>query len=610
MSAAHDPSNASITELFADLVRRQPAATALRFGQQEMTYAELDQAADRLARRLRARGVGLETVVGVCMDRSLEMFIALVGILKANGAYLPMRPSDPTERLRYMLEQAGATLVLADPARSDQLATAGADVLSVRPGTADHLADDGPVPSLATADNLAYVCYTSGSTGEPKGVSVPHRGVVRLVRDTDYAVLGPEHTFLQLCSLTFDPATFEIWGALLNGGRLVIYPPGPLSLADLGACIEREKITTLWLTTGLFHRMVDTELASLGHLQQLLAGGDVLSPAHINRVRQTHPHVRIVNGYGPTENTTFTTCHTVTALVTGRVPIGTAIAGTRAYVLDDDLQPVTDGSWGKLFTSGSGLARGYIGRPDYTAEKFLPDPFHPGERMYATGDIVRLGPGGALEFGGRGDSQVKVGGYRVEPGEIEATLAGHPRVKEVVVIPRQDVSEGEKVLVAYVTAEGDEDGMLPALRVALHQRLPRHMIPRVIVVLDEFPLTGNGKLDRAALPRPAQAERDVDAYYAEPRTRTEALLADLWADALDVTKVGIHDNFFELGGNSLMAADLLGRIREALSANVPGARLFFENATVAGLAELVGDGDGFAQLAGGQNRAVLAEEGR
>jgi len=467
----------------------------------------------------------------------------------------------------------------------------------------------GPAGRPSTrADNLAYVCYTSGSTGKPKGVGVPHRGVIRLVREEWYADFGPDQTFLQLCALTFDPATFEIWGPLLNGGCLVIYPPGPLALSELADCLKREGITTLWLTTGLFHRMVDSELAALGGLRQLLAGGDVLSPTHINRVRRAFPELRLVNGYGPTENTTFTTCYSVTQEVGERVPIGRPIAGTRVYVLDENLRPAPDGQWGLLYTSGAGLARGFVGRPGYTAERFLPDPFHPGERMYSVGDIVRLGADGELEFRGRADDQVKVGGYRVEPGEIVAVLAGQPRVKEAVVVAREDIAAGEKVLTGYVVPDGDDINLLPELRVALHDRLPRHMIPAAIVVMESLPLTRNGKVDRAALPRPGYTPRDVDTDYAGPRTPTEALLADLWADALAVEKVGVNDDFFALGGNSLVAADLLAHLQATRVAGISSARLFFENPTVAGLATLVDQQNGAPSRGGRADQAISIQE--
>ncbi|MGA5451869.1 non-ribosomal peptide synthetase [Streptomyces umbrinus] len=432
--------------------------------------------------------------------------------------------------------------------------------------------------------------YTSGSTGHPKAVAVPHRGVVRLVHDTEWIEFGPDQTFLQLCALTFDPSEFEIWGALLNGGCLVVHPPGPLSLPELAECLRRERITTLWLTAGLFHRMVDRHVDSLGGLRQLVAGGDVLSPAHVNRVRRAHPKVRMVNGYGPTENSCFTTSHTVTRQISGTVPIGTPIAGTRVYILDEGLRPVPEGEWGELYTGGAGLARGYLHRPELTEQRFLPDPFVPGERMYRVGDVVRRGWSGVMEFRGRVDDQVKIAGHRIEPGEIVAVLTEQPGVSEAVVIAREDVTPGEKVLVAYVVAELPDENLADLaseLRRALRHRLPRHMVPAAITTVPEFPLTRAGKIDRTALPAPKLMPRATDTSYEPPRTPVETKLADVFADALAVDQVGIHDDFFAIGGNSLIAADVLARLRGELAVDVPAARLFFENPTVAGLAETV-----------------------
>ncbi|MFI6053442.1 amino acid adenylation domain-containing protein [Streptomyces violascens] len=577
----------TITGRFAEQVRLRPDATALRFRGEDLTYAQLDARTDELAARLRALGVGEESVVGVCFKRSFEMVIALVAILKAGGAYLPVHPTEPQERFRYMLGRAGAQVLLTHEPLAGHIPDVGATVVNVDDPADPAPVDAGPPAPRVAADSLAYVCYTSGSTGLPKGVSVTHQGVCRLVRDGDYADFGPDETFLQLCTLTFDPAAFEIWGALLNGGRLVIHEPGTLSLPDLAECIKREGVSTLWLTTGLFHRMVDGHLDDLGGLRQLLAGGDVLSPAHINRVRQAQPHLRLVNGYGPTENTCFTTCHNVTDPVVETVPIGLPITGTRVYVLDEKLRPVPDGEWGQLYTAGEGLARGYLGDARRTAQQFLPDPTRSGERMYSVGDVVRVGADSALEFRGRSDDQVKVGGYRVELGEIVAALAGRPGVKEAVVIVREDGPRGEKALVAYVVPEGNDETLVSDLRVALRERLPRHMNPASIVVMGRLPLTRNGKIDRGALPAPDLAPREVDDAYVAPRTPVEDLLADLVADALGIEQVGVHDDFFELGGNSLIATDLLSQIRKALAVNLSATRLFFENPTVAGLAELV-----------------------
>jgi amino acid adenylation domain-containing protein len=567
----------TITELFAGRVRCTPAATALRFRGEEMTYWQLDLRAERLAHRLRAAGVGPESVVGVCFERSFEMIVALVGVLKAGAAYLPLDPAEPPVRLRFMLEQADVRVLLTHEPVGDTLPNLGVTVLNVDSGEVS--VDTRPLPPSGSADGLAYVRYTSGSTGHPKGVAVPHRGVVRLVHDTDWLDFSPQETFLQLCALTFDPSELEIWGALLNGGCLVIHPPGPLSLPELAACLRSERITTLWLTAGLFHRMVDHHVDSLGGLRQLVAGGDVLSPAHVNRVRRAHPRVRMVNGYGPTENTCFTTAHTVTRQVGTTVPIGTPIAGTRVYILDDDLRPVPDGEWGELYTGGAGLARGYVNRPALTARCFLPDPFVPGERMYRVGDVVRRTRGGVLEFRGRVDDQVKIAGYRIEPGEIVAVLTDQPGVAEAVVLARDDVTPGEKVLVAYVATKLQAEDL--ALRQALRQRLPRHLIPAAIVVMPEFPLTRAGKIDRAALPVPRLRPRGVDTAYETP---VEAKVAGVFADALAVERVGIHDNFFDIGGNSLIAVDILARLRDELSVDLPASRLFFENPTVAGLA--------------------------
>lgn len=592
---AGDWRSATITDLFAEQVRRRPEAIALRFDGQDMSYAELDQRTDRLARHLRSLGVTTESVVAVFFERSFEMVIALIGILKAGGAYLPVHMNEPPERFRHMLGQARARVLLTHDRLIDRVPELDAAVVNLDRVNLDRVNPDSElaeVPGAAAVepgtgpDNVAYVCYTSGSTGMPKGVAVRHRGVVRLVQDGDYASLTSRETFLQFCSLRFDPSAFEIWGSLLNGARLVIYPPGTLSMQELADFINKEEITTLWLTTGLFHRLVDGHLDRLGGLRQLLAGGEPLSPLHINALRRAYPDLLLVNGYGPTEDTCFTSCHVFKELVGDNVPIGREVTDTRLYVLDSDLRPVPDGEWGLLYTSGSGLARGYVGRPAATAERFLPDPFRSGERMYSIGDVVRRGADGALDFRGRLDDQVKIDGYRIEPGEVAAALAGQPELKEAVVLARDDVIPGRKVLVAYVVPAGDVEQLVPKLRLALHNKLPRYMHPTVIVEMDEFPMTLGNKTDRRALPVPSHLPRTVDTEYEAPRTPVETLLADLLVDALALQEIGIHDNFFEIGGNSLLAMDVLEHIRNVLDADLPAAE-FFENATVAGLAEMV-----------------------
>ncbi|HSF43077.1 MAG TPA: amino acid adenylation domain-containing protein, partial [Thermoanaerobaculia bacterium] len=413
--ARGEESEVLVHRLFEEQARRDPARIALVDGDRELTYGELDAAAERLAERL--RGIGAETRVGVKIPRSAEMVIAFLGILKAGGAYVPLDPGYPAERLAAMVGEAGVGVILE--------------------GLEEERAHSAPYGSRQTG-SLAYVMFTSGSTGRPKAVGVEHRGIVRLVRGADYADLGPDQVFLQLAPAAFDASTLEIWAPLLNGGRLVIFRGEATALPELGEAIARHGVTTLWLTAGLFHQVVDHGIEILRPVRQLLAGGDVLSPAHVNRVLAAHPGCRVINGYGPTENTTFTCCYPVPGPIPpGRtVPVGRPIAGTTVHVVDRELQPVPVGVPGELLTGGDGLARGYLNRPDLTAERFVPG--QAGERLYRTGDLVRWRPDGTIEFLGRLDDQVKIRGFRIEPGEVEAAVAAHPAVRQAAVV----VAEG------------------------------------------------------------------------------------------------------------------------------------------------------------------------
>jgi aspartate racemase len=425
--------------------------------------------------------------------------------------------------------------------------------------------------------------YTSGSTGAPKGVAVTHRSVVRLVKNTDYARFGPDEVFLQLAALSFDASTFEIWGALLHGGCLAIAPPGVLSVEELGTVLARHSVTTLWLTAGLFHQVVDHRIGALSPLRQLLAGGDVLSPAHVRRVLAALPGCRLINGYGPTEGTTFTCCHTVTHATAGgrSVPIGRPIANTRVYVLDRHLHPVPVGVPGELWIAGDGLARGYVGRPELMAERFVVHRLSKTleERLYRSGDLVRWLGAGTLEFLGRLDDQVKVRGYRVELGEIEATLARHPRVREAAAVARR-TADGERRLVAYVVGNGSVDAR--DLREFLGSKLPDYMIPAAFIALDRLPLTAHGKVDRQALPEPEASAGTVDSA-TEPRDELERQLVKIWQDLLAVGPVGIRDNFFDLGGHSLLAVRMFAQLEAQLRITLPLATLF-QAPTIEGLA--------------------------
>jgi len=460
-----------VAALFAAQARLRPDAVAVASDAGDLTYAELDRWSARLARRLAAAGVGPEVRVALLAQRSPAMIAGLLGILKAGGAYVPLDPSYPADRLAWMLADSRSRVLLGQPELLAELPeeAAGAPVMPLTADPEAPEAMEGPEPSGPLPGGLAYVMYTSGSTGRPKGVGVTHRNIVRLARESGFADLGADQVFLQLAPISFDASTLEIWAPLLNGGRIAVFPPRRPSLEELGEAIARFGVTSLWLTAGLFHQMVDDRLEALRPLRQLLAGGDVLSPPHVRRALEGLPGLTLINGYGPTEGTTFTCCFPMTApeQVVEPVPIGRPIGNTRVYVLGPDLRPVPTGVWGELCAGGEGLSRGYLGNPDLTAGRFVPDPFaaEPGGRLYRTGDVARFQPGGLLEFLGRRDGQVKLRGFRIELGEIESALARHPAVREAAVVARDGGPLGRR-LIAYVVprpaeaaSPGDGEGL-------------------------------------------------------------------------------------------------------------------------------------------------------
>jgi aspartate racemase len=428
-----------------------------------------------------------------------------------------------------------------------------------------------PAPS-ADPENLAYVIYTSGSTGRPKGVAVTQRNIVRLVQQTNYVSIDADDTLLQLSPVTFDASTFEIWGALLNGARLAMYPAGALSLERMGEVLRQYQITTLWLTAGLFHLLVDEEVQALAGVRQLLAGGDVLSPARVEKVLREVSGCRVINGYGPTETTTFACCYAMTKAeqATEPVPIGGPIANSQVHILDPHLRAVPVGIAGELYIAGDGLARGYLDGAAATAEKFVPNPFSqvPGARMYRTGDRARWRSNGLIEFLGRLDAQAKIRGHRIEPGEVEALLMGHPCIQEVAVIVREDEG-GEKRLVGYVVTKGDDGATASQLRTYVKERLPEYMVPRRIVILDSIPLTSNGKLDRGLLPDDEDPAKEEPEATARPRGEMEAAIATVWQQVLHVDTMSLDDNFFDLGGHSLLILQVRRELREVLGRNIP-----------------------------------------
>ncbi|MEM9220341.1 MAG: amino acid adenylation domain-containing protein [Cyanobacteria bacterium P01_F01_bin.150] len=455
------PADQSIHQLFEAQAKKRPDAVAVVFGEQQLSYGELDTRSTQLAHYLHQQGVKDGEMVGICVERSIEMVVGLLGILKAGGAYVPLDPSYPQHRLDYMIEDANLSVLLTQQSLHHRLNALSSpiSILSLD-ALLPVVSLDGDTErlELSSPERIAYLMYTSGSTGRPKGVVIPHQSVVRLVKNTNYLPFSESDRFLQLAPISFDAATLEIWGSLLNGAELIIMPPGQPSLSEIAQAVTRHHISTLWLTAGLFHLMVDDQLEGLKPLKYLLAGGDVLSVSAVQRVLAELPECQLINGYGPTENTTFTCCFPICSEseLHPSVPIGKPIANTQVYILDGHLNPVPIGVPGELHIGGDGLALGYHRRPELTQEKFIAHPFSdkPDARLYKTGDLVRYRPDGNIEFLGRIDHQVKIRGFRIETGEIEATLAQQEAVQEAVVMARQDTS-GSKQLVAYVVAHND-----------------------------------------------------------------------------------------------------------------------------------------------------------
>jgi amino acid adenylation domain-containing protein/non-ribosomal peptide synthase protein (TIGR01720 family) len=585
-TAASYPRDASLASLFQRQAARTPGAVALVSGARALTYGELEARANQLAWHLLALGVRPGASVGLCVERSPELIIGILAILKAGAAYVPVDAHHPAERIAWMLREAGATVVLTEQARVDTLREVGGSrvlldaewsTIASQPTTAPDVRVDG--------DALAYVMFTSGSTGRPKGVCVPQRGVVRLVLGSTFMRFGPDEVILQYAPAAFDASTLEVWGALLHGARLVLAPPGALALEDVAALLVREGITTLWLTAALFEQMALHQGEALATVRQVLAGGDVLP---VQRVREHLARIAegavLINGYGPTENTTFSATHTLRAGDTvGRsVPIGRPLTNSTTYVLDAAMQPVPAGVPGELYVGGDGLAWGYLNRPDLTSERFVHNPFDatPGARLYRTGDRVRWTADGTLEFLGRTDFQVKVRGFRIEPGEVETVLCTHEDVREAVVMAREDVP-GDKRLVGYVvpragSGESVSAALPAAIRAYLQQKLPEPMVPSAIVVLDALPLSPNGKVDRKALPAPTTAQPGAASEPGSTAALTpvQQLLADAFAEVLGLPAVGLQDDFFALGGHSLLATRVVSRIRASLGIELPLRALF------------------------------------
>jgi len=595
---------ASLPALFAEVVRAHPGAEALAWGDERLTYAELDARANRLARHLQGAGVRPGDRVGISLERSAALVTALLAVLKAGASYVPLDPAYPAERRAFMRRDAGlAALVVARAAGAGVEAGERVRVVALDEEAEAVAARPADAPGApASGGSEAYVVYTSGSTGTPKGIAISHRGIARLARGADYLCLGPGDRVSQLSNTSFDAATFEVWGTLLSGATLVgVGRDVSLDPAALAAAVRAQGLTTVFLTTALFNAVARAVPDAFAPLAHLLFGGEAADPHAVRRVLAAGAPRRLLHLYGPAECTTFATWHLVDAVPEGAatVPIGRPVAHTTAHVLDAAMRPADQG---ELYLGGDGVAHGYVGRPGLTAERFVPDPFStvPGARLYRTGDRVRwlesasaevrecgsaldfaLDPRTSalprsrtvLEFLRRMDAQVKLLGMRVEPGEIEGALRRHPEVADAVVLLRED-APGERRLVAYATPTHGAnfgDGAGAALRAWLAERLPEYLVPTAVVPLDAFPLNPNGKVDRAALPAPARDER---AEGVAPRTSTEATLAEVWAEVLRLERVYADDDFYALGGQSLLAAQVAARVRDRLGVELPLGQLF------------------------------------
>ncbi len=579
------PRDATIGGLFLETAGRFPSHVALSSGIRSLTYFQLHAEASQLALRLRASGVDSGSLVAICARPSPEMIIGFLAILLAGGCCVPLDPAYPVERFAILLAESGADVCVATsgcevcypPEKQDRLITiplAGTATVPV----------ELPANSL-TAEHPAHLLFTSGSTGQPKGVLLPHRGVVRLVRNQNFISITPDDVFLQAAPVSFDASLLEIWGPLLNGGRLILLPDGP-GLADIAAAVQDHGVTTLWLTSGLFQLMMDEHPGSLKGLRYLLAGGDVLSPAHVRLALETLPGTTLINGYGPTENTTFTTCHHITLadLAKPTIPIGTPISNTTVYLLDSRLRPVPVGIPGELFTGGDGLALGYHAAPELTAAKFISHPDF--GRIYRTGDLCRRAQDGTLEFIGRRDQQVKVRGFRIELGEIESILTSHSAVRQAKVAVHGASSDTKRIL-AWVVTDSDSPVTTDALNHFLADRLPAFMRPEAVAIIEAFPLNANGKIQLSALPDPAQRKTDAAGKDAAPPVGViEQHLAAIWRDLLGVTIINRDDDFFALGGHSLMALRMFSRINREFNKSLPLAALL-QHPTIASLAALL-----------------------
>ncbi|PWT77348.1 MAG: non-ribosomal peptide synthetase [Bacteroidetes bacterium] len=571
------PRDKTIVDLFISQARKSPNEIAIVFEDQKITYRDLDEKSNQLAHFLIGKGVVTETLVPICMERSIELLIGILGILKAGGAYVPLDPEYPADRIDFMLKDTSSKLIVTNKSCRQKMGSKKSQELILLDDQWEKIGQEQVYPTGSNIDpsNLAYIIYTSGSTGRPKGTMIEHRNVVSLVKGVDYVNFSSDEVLISTGSPSFDATTYDYWGMLLNGGLLVICSEQTLLNGRLlKKEIDNRNVSQLFFTTGLFNQWVDLEINIFENLETVLTGGEKISERHISKLRKTFPSLNIVHVYGPTENTTFSLSYKINSQeISSAIPIGHALNNRTAYVLNQDQQICPVGVVGELYVGGAGVARGYLNLPEISAEKFLPDPFSrdPLAKMYRTGDLARAMSDGNIEFIGRVDDQVKIRGFRVELGEIENVLQQCAGVAHAVVIARED-KEGGKRLIAYIVPEGEFNK--ESIANFLQSKLPAYMIPRVLMELNRIPLTANGKVDKKALPDPDLIPDTGKKKNRAPLTEGQALVASVWAEALGLEQVSIDDDFFELGGHSLIAIKVMKKLEEKTGQRLPITALF------------------------------------
>ncbi|MBU2713154.1 non-ribosomal peptide synthetase, partial [Zooshikella harenae] len=593
------PKHLSLAQLFESVVANTPDSTALVYRDlvyrdQQLSYENLDQRINQLANYLVKQGVQPAQLVGLCMDRSVEMVAALLAIIKVGAAYVPLDPEYPAERITHMLSDTQLNLVLTQQHLHDRLpayegGTLCLDSTDIKAAVAEQPATSPPLDrDINPADQLAYVMYTSGSTGLPKGVRVTQQGISRLVKNNQSVPLSADTVMLQCASVTFDAATLEIWGPLLNGGKLVLYPEPMVDAQQVPEVINQFQVNMLWLTSGLFDQFVAINQTPLPSLNYLLTGGDVVNPQSVARFYQQQPDVTLINGYGPTENVTFTCCYTIPRSwpEDQPIPIGQPISNTQVYVLDARLRPVPIGIVGELYTGGDGVALGYLNRPELTAERFISSPFAEHERLYRTGDLVRWQADGTLMFVGRIDNQVKIRGYRVELGEIENCLLGHEQVSSALVVIKNHGTDSasRKQVIAYLVTRTQDEEVTADIKDFVSAQLPNYMMPDAFVLMASFPLTSNGKVDRKALPEPVYTQQ---MQFVAPATETEQTVMVLWQQLLAIEEpISTTTNFFDIGGNSLLIMRVNAMVKATFGVDLAIGAVF-EQPTIGQLSRLL-----------------------